>query len=106
MRALLQIVLVSAAWLGMGCTVEQWLFQPGSPAKAPQTRSGCFDALDRMRRAWLDEGQLPDDEHTQKWVTQEWVYFIEGMPQALSHAQLQALDAAYAFTGTANGEIA
>ena len=43
---------------------------------------------------------------TGKWTTQEWVHFLEGMPETLSEAQIKALDAAYKFTGTPNGEIA
>ena len=43
---------------------------------------------------------------TGKWITQEWVHFIEGMPDTLKPEQLAALDAAYHFTGTPNGEIA
>ena len=41
-----------------------------------------------------------------KWSTQEWVHFIEGMPETLPTERLAALDAAYRFTGTSNGEIA
>ena len=34
------------------------------------------------------------------------MHFIEGMPETLKTEQLAALDAAYSFTGTPNGEIA
>ena len=34
------------------------------------------------------------------------MHFIEGMPETLKPEQLAALDAAYKFTGTPNGEIA
>lgn len=86
--------------------VEEWLFQPGIPAQAPVTRSQRFSAVDQAREQWLRQGELPQAELTQAWVTQEWVYFLEGMPATLEVAQLAALDAAYGFTGTANGEIA
>lgn len=86
--------------------VEGWLFQPGIPAQAPVTRSQRFSAVDQAREQWLMQGELPQAELTQAWVTQEWVYFLEGMPATLEAAQLAALDAAYGFTGTANGEIA
>ena len=85
---------------------DAWLYEPGIPANAPQTPSARFDAIDAARKAWLDAGTLPDQAATAKWSTQEWVHFIEGMPETLSVDQLKALDAAYKITGTPNGEIA
>jgi hypothetical protein len=43
---------------------------------------------------------------TSNWSTQEWVRFIEAMPETLTVEQMKALDDAYHFTGTPNGEIA
>ncbi|MCF7221489.1 M1 family metallopeptidase [Marilutibacter chinensis] len=86
--------------------VEQWVYEPGVPDSAPKTESARFDAVDAARKAWLADGTLPDKALTDGWVTQEWVHFIEGMPEKLDTEQLAALDAAYQFTGTPNGEIA
>ncbi|MCA1713838.1 MAG: M1 family metallopeptidase [Gammaproteobacteria bacterium] len=86
--------------------LEQWIYQPGVPDTAPHTASQRFDAVDAARQAWLDSGTLADKALSAKWTTQEWVHFLEGMPETLKVEQLAALDAAYAFTGTANGEIA
>ncbi|KRA17466.1 M1 family metallopeptidase [Lysobacter sp. Root604] len=85
---------------------DAWLYEPGIPSNAPQTPSARFDAIDAARKAWLDAGTLPDKAATAKWSTQEWVHFVEGMPDTLSADQLKALDAAYKLTGTPNGEIA
>jgi leukotriene-A4 hydrolase len=85
---------------------DAWLYEPGVPATAPKTVSARFDAVDAARKTWLDNGTLPDAALTAKWSTQEWVHFIEGMPETLKTEQLAALDAAYHFTGTPNGEIA
>ncbi|MFD0738826.1 M1 family metallopeptidase [Lysobacter koreensis] len=84
----------------------QWIYEPGVPDSAPKTVSPRFDAIDAARKAWLDAGTLPAKAATAKWTTQEWVHFIEGMPETLKPEQLAALDAAYKFTGTPNGEIA
>ncbi len=86
--------------------LETWIYQPGVPDSAPKTVSPRFDAIDAARTAWLDSGTLPARAATAKWTTQEWVHFIEGLPQTLKTGQLAALDAAYRFTGTPNGEIA
>ncbi|GAB3735613.1 M1 family metallopeptidase [Luteimonas pelagia] len=83
-----------------------WIHAPGIPDDAPATESARFDAVDAARAAFLADGTLPDKAMTDQWITQEWVHFVEGMPDTLETAQLEALDAAYGFTGTANGEIA
>jgi leukotriene-A4 hydrolase len=85
---------------------DAWLYEPGVPSTAPQTSSSAFDDIDAARTAWLEKGTLPDAAATSKWNTHEWVHFIEGMPETLKPEQLAALDAAYHFTGTPNGEIA
>jgi leukotriene-A4 hydrolase len=85
---------------------DAWLYEPGVPANAPQLTSPRFDAVDAARAAWLESGTLPSSDATAKWTTQEWVHFIEGMPETLSATQLAALDSAFHFTGTSNGEIA
>ncbi|ALN78985.1 M1 family metallopeptidase [Lysobacter antibioticus] len=86
--------------------LEEWIYGPGIPKTAPATQSPRFDAVDAARKAWTEAGTLPDKALTAKWSTQEWVHFIEGMPETLKVEQLSALDAAYRFTGTPNGEIA
>jgi len=86
--------------------LEEWVYEPGIPDSAPATDSARFDAVDAARSAWLEDGTLPAADATDAWSTQEWVHFIEGMPETLEQEQLAALDAAYAFTGTSNGEIA
>ncbi len=83
-----------------------WIYEPGVPATAPKTASPRFDAIDAARQAWLDAGTVPAKDATAKWTTQEWVHFLEGLPETLKTEQLAALDAAYGFTGSANGEIA
>ena len=86
--------------------VEQWIYEPGVPDTAPQTVSARFDAVDAARAAFVQAGTLPDKAATDRWVTQEWVHFLEGLPQTLPTERLAQLDAAYRFTGTANGEVA
>ena len=86
--------------------VDQWLYEPGIPGNAPQVASGKFSTVNAARIAWQGSAQLPSKGITDAWSTQEWVHFIEGMPETLKPEQLAQLDAAYHFTGTPNGEIA
>ncbi|MDQ2701485.1 MAG: M1 family metallopeptidase [Pseudomonadota bacterium] len=85
---------------------DAWLYEPGIPAGAPQVRSQRFAVVDAARIAWTGSGELPANQVTAAWSTQEWVRFLEGMPDTLTTEQMAALDAAYKFTGTPNGEIA
>ncbi len=85
---------------------DAWLHEPGIPANAPDTLSPRFGVVDSARLAWLGSGQLPPQVITKVWTTQEWVHFLEGLPQTLSIEQLSQLDTAYTFTGTRNGELA
>jgi aminopeptidase N len=85
---------------------DAWLNEPGIPATAPQVTSARFDAVDAVRKAYLDAGTLPDAATIGKWTTFEYVHFIEGLPQTMKPEQLAALDGVFHFTGTPNGEIA
>ena len=86
--------------------VDAWLYAPGIPKDAPQVQSRKFSTVNAARIAWEGSGKLPAKAITSEWTTQEWVHFLEGMPDTLKAEQLAQLDAAYGFTGTPNGEIA
>ncbi|PZO10419.1 MAG: aminopeptidase [Lysobacteraceae bacterium] len=83
-----------------------WLTQPGIPAYAPKTTSPRFDAVDAARESWTKRRVAARDLKTAKWTTQEWVYFLEGLPSKLPADRLVELDQAFRFTGTPNGELA
>ena len=85
---------------------DEWLYQPGIPASAPQVQSRKFGVVDSARIAWLGSHKLPPPVITDAWSTQEWVHFIESLPDTLPIEELAQLDTAYHFTGTPNGEIA
>ncbi|TDK22748.1 M1 family peptidase [Luteimonas aestuarii] len=86
--------------------IQEWVYGPGIPPSAPQVLSQRFGIVDSARLGWRGSKQLPPTSITQPWTTQEWVHFLEGMPEMLPVAELAQLDEAYGFTGTANGEIA
>src|SRR5690606_18020664 len=86
--------------------LDEWVYGTGIPASAPKVLARKFGVVDSARLAWLGSGELPPTVITKEWSTQEWLHFIEGMPETLSTEQLAQLDKAYQFTGTPNGEIA
>ncbi len=86
--------------------LEEWIYGTSIPESAPRIVSEPLQAVDAVREAWLADGTLPDSRVTEAWSTQEWLHFLDGLPAILEPERLAALDEAYAFTGTANGEIA
>src|SRR5690606_23024758 len=64
-----------------------------------------FAAVDEARKQWLGRKVAADEIDTGAWITQEWVRFIEGLPEKLSTEQLAELDSAFHFTSSQNAEI-
>lgn len=86
--------------------LEEWLYEPGIPMSAPQVLSPRLGLVDSARLAWLGSHQLPPPQLTSEWSSQEWIHFLEGMPDTLDMEQMSQLDTAYTFSHTPNGEIA
>ncbi|MCW4455552.1 M1 family metallopeptidase [Flavobacterium sp. MXW15] len=86
--------------------LDAWLNEPGIPAFAAKARSRNFSIVDTARIAWLGSDNLPSNQVTSEWGTQEWVHFIDGLGKTVPVEKLAQLDRAYKFTGTGNGEIA
>ena len=85
--------------------LDAWLTQPDIPAFATAATSPRFDAVDAARKDWLDGRKAPNELLTAAWTTQEWVRFLEGMPQVLTGAQVVELDETFHLTTSDNGEI-
>lgn len=86
--------------------LKAWLQEPGIPAFAAKAQSRSFSNVDTARIAWEGTGTVPNSQLTGEWSTQEWVRFIDGLGATQPVEKLAALDQAFHFTGTANGEIA
>ncbi|HUB90545.1 MAG TPA: M1 family metallopeptidase [Dyella sp.] len=85
--------------------VQAWVYGTGIPKQAPIPDSPRFDTIDKERTAFL-AGTLDADQLDAKdWNTQEWMYFLDGLPDAPPLARMQQLDAAWHLTGTPNAEI-
>jgi aminopeptidase N len=85
--------------------VKAWVYGTGIPKDAPIPDSPQFDAIDKQRAAFL-AGTLPAAKLDAKgWNTQEWMYFLDRLPDTPTLAQVQQIDAAWHLTGTRNAEI-
>ena len=86
--------------------IQEWIFTPGIPVGAPVPTSDAFELIDQARSNFL-AGEVPASSiNTQSWTVHEWLYFLNNMPEALTDAQLAALDEAFNLTQSSNNEIA
>jgi aminopeptidase N len=86
--------------------VKSWIEEPGIPQDAKVPASPRFESIAAARAAWLAGKRKADALDAKSWNTQEWMYFLDGLPSKLPESQLAALDAAWHLTGSANAEIA
>ncbi len=84
--------------------VLAWENDPGLPADAVLPVSSAFQPVEEARTAWL-AGKLQPKKFGLDWATQQWLYFLDGMPAAVSAEQLGSLDQAYGLTRSQNAEI-
>jgi len=86
--------------------VRAWIDQPGIPADARVPTSEHFVSIAKQREAWLAGTRKAAALDARGWNTQEWMYFLDGLPKPLKVTQLAEFDAAWHLTGAANAEIA
>jgi hypothetical protein len=85
---------------------NEWIYKPGIPSFAVETKSQRFIAVDSARTAWLSGKLAAKKIPANIWSTQEWAHFLDNLPKTLPAAKLQELDTAFKLTGSPNGEIA
>ncbi|HZX71887.1 MAG TPA: leukotriene A4 hydrolase C-terminal domain-containing protein, partial [Rhodanobacter sp.] len=85
--------------------VKAWVYGEGIPKDAPLPDSPRFDAIDGERADFLAGTLAADKLDAKGWNTQEWMYFLDRLPDAPPLDKMQQLDAAWHLTGTPNAEI-
>ncbi len=86
--------------------ILEWIHQPGIPEGVPVPESDAFVLVDEQRDAWLSGKVSADALETAEWTTQEWLHFINNLPQEISAEKLLELDESLSLTETGNNEIA
>ena len=86
--------------------IDIWLDEPGIPEFAPVVHSSAFERIDRERIAFLAGERAASELPVAAWSTQEWLHFLNGMPDELDAARIKALDEAHGLTDSSNSEIA
>ncbi|PXV55348.1 Leukotriene A4 hydrolase, C-terminal [Dyella jiangningensis] len=85
--------------------VQQWVYEPGVPKNAPLPDSPRFNAIDKERAAFLAGSLATGKLDAKSWNTQEWMYFLDGLPDVTPLDKIKQIDAAWHLTGTPNAEI-
>ncbi|HET6586902.1 MAG TPA: M1 family metallopeptidase [Oleiagrimonas sp.] len=84
---------------------KNWVYGTGIPKDAPIPDSPRFDAIDHELAAFLKGDLAADKLDARSWNTQEWMHFLDSLPQKTDLDRIKALDAAWHLTGTPNAEI-
>lgn len=85
--------------------VKAWVYGEGIPKDAPLPDSPRFNAIDQERTDFLAGSLAAAKLDAKGWNTQEWMYFLDRLPDVAPLDKLQQLDAAWHLTGTPNAEI-
>ncbi len=89
-----------------GIDLSAWLEGPGLPPGFVESKSTRLEAIDRTARGWLD-GSIPTDRiDARNWSTQEWIHFLQAMPEKVPLERLTGLDQRFGLTNRGNSEIA
>jgi aminopeptidase N len=85
--------------------LKAWLHEPGIPPDAPQPSSARLEAVAEKSARWLGGAIGADELGAADWSPQEWVFFLNALPDAIPAASLAELDDAYHLTEKANAEV-
>lgn len=86
--------------------VDAWLDEPGIPDFAPQYEAAAFAKIDQARESFIAGDSTAGDLPTSNWSTQEWLYFLNALPEKMDPDTIAALDTRFKLTQSHNSEIA
>jgi hypothetical protein len=84
--------------------VDQWVNGPGIPAYAVLPVTKMLRPVDEARAAFTS-GKLQPKQFGSDWLAEQWIYFFDNLAVPLSAAQFAALDKAYDFSASTDGEV-
>lgn len=86
--------------------IDEWLFGQGLPETLPRPVSAAFDAVEAEQALWISGTAPASTIESADWTTQEWLHFINALPEDTSAERLKDLDLAFNLTNSSNAEIA
>ncbi len=84
--------------------IEKWIYGPGLPDNYVHISSSRFAEVDKQVEDWK-KGTAPSELNTKDFTTNEWLRFLNTLPDSLSQSQMEDLDEVFHFTSTGNSEI-
>jgi aminopeptidase N len=82
-----------------------WLDGPGLPAGFAEPKSSRLEAIDKAAKGWLEATVPTEKLEARDWSTQEWIHFLQAMPEKLPSERLTELDKRFGLTDRGNSEI-
>jgi len=86
--------------------VQEWVYGPGIPALAVLPPQDVFKPIDGAREAWVAGSLATASLPARSWSTQEWLHFLDNLPQAVRGERLAELDKTFTLSKARNAEIA
>jgi aminopeptidase N len=83
---------------------QSWIYSEGIPSDCPSPQSDRFAKVDDALNDWRHAGKLQSSA-SKEWSTQEWLHFINNLPDSLSQSEMTTLDTFGNFTHSGNSEI-
>ena len=85
---------------------DEWIYSKGLPSNAPNPTSAAFERVEKQAKDYESGKIAAADVKTNEWTTQEWLHFLQTLPEKLSAAQMTEIDKAFNLTARGNSEIA
>ena len=85
--------------------LEDWINKPGLPSSAPRAVSERLNEVRASAHRWASGQVKTSSLDPSKWVTQEWLEFLQVLPQPLAREKMSELDRSFHLTHTGNDEI-
>ncbi len=86
--------------------IDEWLNAEGLPQTLVAPVSAAFDKVEEQQAEWMSGAAPATTIAADGWTTQEWLHFINGLPDDLDGPRMADLDAAFQLTHSGNAEIA
>lgn len=87
-------------------TIDEWIYKPGLPKSAPEPKSDAFNQVAMQAKEYLNGTKTLSSIQTKAWTTQEWLHFLQTMPEGFGTEKMAELDKAFNLTKAGNSEIA
>lgn len=87
--------------------ISEWIDGEGIPQTLVAPASPAFDRVEEQQAEWMSGPATATAAISAGgWTTQEWLHFINALPDDIDGARMSELDNAFSLTQSANAEIA